>query len=258
MAVTYFKNQIDQVSEIQENCNGVYWKINSGTTAQGSLLFYNDEAQTGNNSLPTSREKLTRFLDHLPNGAVVHISFSPKTSRQKSQGGNNNLDAKLIFAAENAPDSQNQPQANYNAIGNAATAANDFETRLTERLSSMQREFDLQRQIDNLKRELKEAQEGDMMGNMVAGLMQNLPAILGKGQPAAVAQAPQAYQQPNPGIVNGTPTPTDVEALENIVSQLYEFEGSDTIEHLTILLKLRQQNPDLYKQALSMAKGSID
>ena len=89
MAVTFYKNQIDQVADIQENCNGVYWQIKSGTSAQGPMLYSNNEATTGANTLPTSREKLTRFLNSLGNSAVEHISFSQKTTGQKGTGGNN-------------------------------------------------------------------------------------------------------------------------------------------------------------------------
>lgn len=253
MANTYFKPNQDAIFDIMQNCSGVYWKVHNGQTTNGSILYFNEPEQNHANSMATSQAKLKKFLDSLPSGAVVHISFSQKGTSEKGRGGNNNFDAKVVY--ENA----DPPRDHYAALMGVQQNTQPQQESASAKeyyalqLEAFKKEMQLQQQIADLKRELKEAKEGSPTDQLIAGIAPMLLQKFAGGQ--AVAQPPQY-------AVNGAPTPDADSELEekfnSIIGQLYELEGEALLQQLEILLKLRQQNPTLYSQAVNMAKNSVE
>lgn len=259
MATTYYKHDQDAIFDIMQNCGGVYWKVHNGLTTNGSLLYFNDAGNNHANSMPSSQAKLKKFLNQLPLDAVVHISFSQKSTAEKGRGGNNNFETKLVYQ------NSEPPVDHYAALMGAQPApaqvdnSHEIERYYSLQMESFKKEMALQQQINDLKRELKEAKEGSPTEALIGQIAPLLINKFGGGQVAA----PQA-----PAMVNGAPSEfqQDLEAselsaheaqLENIVAELYALEGANTVEHLDLLLKLRQQNEPMYKQAIDLAKSLV-
>jgi len=242
MVNTYYKDHINQILDIQKNCEGTYWKIHHGQTSQGSLLHFNDVGQIS--SLNGSIEKLKKVLTTLPAGAIVHISFSSRTTADKGRGGNNNFDAKVVF--ENTDQPQSQVSGYQQPAPEPVNNREDVERYYSLQMQAFKREMELQQEIRELKRELKEG-SGGMDLSQIAGLIQSFAkpkqaAMVNGAQPTAADAVPEQ----------------EVDQLENIVGQLYQLEGSALIGQLDLLLKLRQQKPDMYTQAISLANNMVE
>lgn len=241
MVNTYYKDHINQILDVQKNCEGIYWKIHHGQTSQGSLLHFNDVGQI--TSLNGSVEKLKKVLTTLPAGAIVHISFSSRTTADKGRGGNNAFDSKVVF--ENNTEPASQLNGYQQPVPAQADNRQDIERFYSLQMESFKKEMELRQEIADLKRELKEG-GGGMDFAQIAGLIQSFKSP----QPAAIVNGPQT---------TATPVPEqEVDQLENIVGQLYQLEGSALISQLDLLLKLRKQKPDMYAQAINLANNMVE
>jgi hypothetical protein len=202
------------------------WKHFRVDGADGKTIYVQDD--------PEARlEDNVLLLEDVINQhtGLLHIKIYERSGRAKTNSGSTkNYLNFTIDTKEAAP-------AAMAGIQGPAQPSVDYEALLREQEQRLRAEFKKDMEILDLKRQIKEAQEGSSLDKylpMIAGLFQN------GNIPVGVAGQPDDEPELN----------TPKQRLNSAVQRLLAVD-SDLIEHLEQLADLAESKPDIYKMAIS-------
>lgn len=164
-----------------------HWEI-TDTTATRRTIY---EMQDDNMSVEDSVRLLGDTLDNME--GLVIVKVADRSKADKGKGGRHLQHEYQINLGQPV-----QGIGGFTAppVQDSGKLMQEMEARFNDRLDAMQREFEMKREIEDLKRQLSEAQQGSSIENIAIGFIEKIMPGMGNNPPTAHSPALAGHDEP--------------------------------------------------------------